>query len=392
MAQKSNIVVVGGGLSGLTASLLLARHGIHVTCLDRFSIEEQSKADERTTAISFGSSKIFEKAGIWNGLKPLGCPIDQIDILDGHSPKFLNFKKIETDAPMGWIFENRDLRQIMHQAIKETPALNYCPDQNCLSFESNNNKVIVQTDKGRQYETALLIGADGRQSSVRKAFGLECFHKDYCQTALVCIITHEFPHKNKAVEHFFTDGPFAVLPMNDTKDGDHRSAIVWSFHDTLTPAIDNSALIRAGLETRLPEQYGRILKIENMALYPLTLNHAYHYTAQRMALIADAAHGIHPIAGQGLNLGLQDIRCLSALLIKAQKNNRDFGSADLLKTYEAKRRLLNTQMTIATDSLNTLFASRSPAFQILRKVGMAGIARLSPAKNFLVKTAMGLKS
>lgn len=391
-SKKTDIIIVGGGLAGMTQALLLGNIGFETICLDQGSISSQIKTDERTTAISYGSSKILEQAGIWKDIEPHGCPIKDIKILDGNSPVLLDFDVNDVNqTAMGWILDNALLRQIMAKALKKNKNITHIENATVSDFEITKQEAKVILENGKTYTAKLIIGADGRQSKTRNFMEVEVKEWSYDQTAIISVITHEKPHHNVAVEHFRSEGPFAILPMNDDKDGKHRSAIVWTLHAGDTkPYIENDTLFTTAVRERFPEFYGDILTAGKRTAYPLSLIHAYNYVTPRMALIADAAHGIHPIAGQGLNLGLRDTEALTKIL-KTNKD-KDIGSLNILKQYESLRRIDNTTMVAATDLLNRLFSNHLKTARIARSTGLKIIEKTPFAKKFFMTTAMGLKS
>lgn len=389
--KNSDIIIVGGGLAGMTQSLLLGNAGFKVICLDQGSIISQIKTDERTTAISYGSAKIFEQAGIWQDIEPHGCPIKDIKILDGNSPILLDFdiSDINQDA-MGWIVDNAILRQTMAKAIQKNKNITHIENTSVADFKITENHAEIILENGKSYSAKLIIGADGRQSKTRDYMKVGAKQWSYNQTALIAVITHQNPHNHIAIEHFRAEGPFAILPMNNDKTGNHRSAIVWTLHNGDTqPFIENDTLFITAMRERFPDFYGDIIATGKRQAYPLNLIHAYNYVTPRMVLIADAAHGIHPIAGQGLNLGLRDTDALTKILIN--NKDKDIGNIEILKQYETARRIDNTAMVAATDILNRLFSNNLKTVHFARSMGLKIIEKIPFAKKFLMTTAMGLK-
>jgi len=237
----------------------------------------------------------------------------------------------------------------------------------------------------------LVIGADGRNSFTRDWMGINTRGWNYHQRAVVCIVHHENPHDNIAIEDFRGEGPFAVLPMMDNEDGNHRSSIVWTEHGSEKDSAVHwdDAAFDAALQERFPDFYGKVSCASRRFSYPLGLIHAHSYIGPRMALVGDAAHGIHPIAGQGLNLGLRDIAALAELIVQAKRDGKDVGSADLLETYQRQRRFDNMAMAAATDTLNKLFSNNITPLRILRKVGLRMVQNVAPARKFFMRQAMG---
>lgn len=391
-----DIAIVGGGLVGLTQAIMLAQADFNVICLD--AAQGHQTADDRTTAISYGSSKILDRIGIWNDLLPHACPIKDIHILDGKSSTLLDFQSkdafVDTeDSAFGWIIENVILKRILFEKIQATPTLTYQDNTRISDITMNETGAILTTKNDQTFHSKLIIGADGRRSFVRQFFNIPSREWDYNQTALVCLIDHEQPHKNIAIEHFRNDGPFAVLPLTDKNDT-HRSSVVWSFHSKdgnwkKNAWQDNTELLHAALHERLPEFYGNITNISAIQFYPLTFNHAYKYISNNVVLIGDAAHGIHPIAGQGLNLGLRDVESLTDALVNNQNN---INTPKTLEQYNQGRQADTISMAAATDLLNKLFSNNHKSISKIRKLGLKAVSKSKTAKLFFMKQAMGQQS
>lgn len=398
MTQKNlktdyDVIIVGGGLAGLSLSCLLGNiEGLRLACIDRDAPADQLKADERTTAISYGSAQILKRAGVWDDLQKEGCPIENIEILDGDSPLLLQFLSAEVQGKaFGWIISNHHIRTTLMQHMKNANSVDHIAPAHVKNFNVCNDHAEIILDDGKTLSAKLIIGADGRTSSVRDFMDVPVRGRSYNQRAVVCFIAHENPHDNKAVEHFWPAGPFAILPMNDDKNGNHRSSLVFTEHrkrGSLMDLSDEEFLIQ--VQNRFPESYGMVEVINNMRKsYPLSLSHAAEYIAPRMVLVADAAHGIHPIAGQGLNLGFRDLDCLSKLIEQALRNDEDLGGAALLQSYQRKRRPDNMAMVAVTDGLVRLFSNDLPPVKILRRAGLKAVSRISGAKKFFMHRAMG---
>lgn len=400
MKSDYDIIIVGGGLAGLSLSSLLGQQNkdLNIICLDQ-APAKTFDTDLRTTAISYGSSKILESAGIWPLPEEQMCPIDHIDILDGQSSSLLEFLKSEVQGKsFGWIVENIQLRKKIAATIKSLKNVAHISGAKVLDFEISQENALCHYEKdGKTYTISakLIAGCDGRNSFTRKWIGVPTRQWSYSQRAVICSVAHENPHNNVAVEHFWPEGPFAVLPMTNDDKGQskykYRSSVVFTEHgpekDSWMTLSDQD--FETALAVRFPRRYGDIKMINKRVAYPLGLVHAAKYTAPRMVLVADAAHGIHPIAGQGLNLGFRDIKTLSDLIQNAHANNEDIGSEDLLKSYERKRRPDNMAMVAMTDSLNRLFSNNIPPIRLLRRIGLKAVARIPAAKSFFMKKAMG---
>lgn len=391
--SNTSVAVIGGGLSGLTQSLLLAQGGIQTICVDPYA----GQADDRTMALSYGSVQLLKRAEIWNKLEAQACPINHIDILDGDSPILLDFDAHEIkdridDGPFGWIVENKHLAKILHESLLQQKSAQIIK-QAVTSYEENESEVLIRLSDGQMISTSLVIGADGRQSFTRQHMGVGARQWSYHQEAVVCIVTHQKPHHNVAVEHFLPAGPFALLPMLDDEKGQHRSALVWTQEARSDHKVSefNDDVFVTALTERIPSSYGTVMNVTPRRAYPLNLIHAYKYIAPRFALIADAAHGIHPIAGQGLNIGLRDVKVLTDMLVDAHSAQKDLGDVMLLEKYEKARRVDNMSMAIATDALNKLFANNILPIRVLRKLGLKAIQKLPKTKRFFMSQAAGLR-
>ena len=393
MAQnKTDILVVGSGMAGLSFAALAAQQGFNVTVIDRIHPETLAteEHDARTVALSAGSRDILGPLNIWDKIVPFSAPITKIDVQEGHDPFLLNFEAQNTNSDaFGWIFPNTVVRQTLYETAVKFGAKFIAPAI-LKNIQNNDNDITAILQSGEQIFAKLLVGADGRFSRVRDLIGVPGISLDYHQTALVGLVTHEFPHDGLAVERFYPAGPFAVLPFVD-KDGKHRSAIVWT-QDTkkrqkqILPSLEE---ITTQVAPLFDERYGKIEAIGKWAQYPLSLFHAKQFIANRVALISDAAHAIHPIAGQGLNLGMRDVDVLVDEILRAKLEGEDIGSKYVLETYQQRRRFDVFAMVAATDLLNRLFGNKLRSVAKLRSFGLGIVDRLNPLKKFFANTAMG---
>lgn len=392
MTKKTDIIIIGSGMAGLSAAALLGQQGFNVTVVDRETPEilMSEEFDSRTVALSDGSRAILEPLNIWNEMLPYGTAIETIDVQEGQRPFILNFEAREVDASaFGWIFPNTVVRSTLYQAALRHGVRFIAPDA-LQDIDVRSDYVTATLKSGQSVQAQLLIGADGRFSRVRDLMGFDGVSLDYKQTALVGLITHEKPHHGLALERFYPTGPFAALPFT-TEKGVHRSAIVWT-QDTkrgkrlLVPDLHT---LTQQLEPLLDERYGRIGAIGKWAAYPLGLYHAKNCVNKRIVLISDAAHAIHPIAGQGLNLGMRDVEELVQTLADARAMQYDIGDMDVLEPYQQSRRVDVLAMVAATDTLNRLFGMKTPGMGWVRNAGLGVVNRLPPLKKFFMKTAMG---
>lgn len=390
-----DVIIVGGGLAGLTLACLLGNGGLKTAVIDAADPNKAMSGDERTTAISYGSSKILEQAGIWNALDNKGCPIRNIKILDGQSSVLLNFlsEEVENKA-FGTILLNSDIRAELKRAVLENENVELIAPASVSDFKLNDDSVSVILSDEREFTAKLAIGADGRNSFMRDWMGVETREFSYRQRAIVCIVTHENPHNNVAVEHFWAQGPFAILPMVGDDKGRHRSSIVFTEHGSKNRSLMNLSRqsFEIALREKFPDTYGHVDMVGDRNAYPLGLVHARQYIAPRMALIADAAHGIHPIAGQGLNLGFRDVKEIANLVLTANKNGDDIGNSELLETYQRRRRPDNMAMVAFTDGLVRLFSNNAPPLRLARRIGLKAVSKIPMAKRFFMKQAMADKS
>ncbi len=395
--EEADVVIAGGGLAGLTLAALLGTQGVSVICIDRDRPEDQLKGtfDGRTTAISYGSRTILEKADIWASLEDAGngaCAITAIDILEGRSRNVpLSFNSSEAGGKIfGWIVENADFRRCLFEKARSLSSVRHWTGTAISDYIVSDQSVKVITTGNRICHTRLVIGADGRQSFTRDWMGVNIRSWSYHQKAIVCTVSHDQPHHYRAVEHFRPEGPFAILPMSDDNLGRHRSSVVWTSHtDGASPLEWPEEVFNAGLTARFPIRYGNVRLLGERFSYPLSFSHAHRYTGPRMALVAEAAHGIHPIAGQGLNLSLRDADVLAQLVTKAVQERNDPGTPDILAAYQSLRRFDNTAMSGATDLLNRLFANDWPSVSLARRAGIKTVSRLPFAKRFFMAQAMG---
>jgi 2-octaprenyl-6-methoxyphenol hydroxylase len=391
---RTDVVIAGAGVAGGTMAALLSQAGIRTICIDQDSAAKTLSPDfdGRTMAISYGSASILKRTPIWNSIAEQACHIKDIHITEESSPTLLRFLCDEVDAEaFGWVVEMRILRKAVYDALNDTKGCTYTAPARITNYKVHADHVETYLEDGHIIQSSLAIGADGRKSFTRDFMGIETRGRDYHQRAIVCYITHTKDHENTAIENFRQSGPLAILPMKDNEKGQHRSTLVWTEENTkATSAKDwDDATFAAALAERVSDVLGDITSIGPRFSYPLSLSHAQSYTGPRMALIADAAHGIHPIAGQGLNLGLRDVDVLSNLLIMAKNENADLGSADILQTYSRKRRADNVLMAGATDMLNQLFSNDIAPIRYARRLGLRAVKKIPSLQKLLMEQAMG---
>ncbi|WP_119167602.1 UbiH/UbiF/VisC/COQ6 family ubiquinone biosynthesis hydroxylase [Algihabitans albus] len=402
---RAEVAVAGGGLVGLTLGIALAEAGVEVAVIDAQAPEALTDAayDGRSSAIAAGSANLLRSLGVWAHLEPDAQPILDIRVSDGQvgrraAPLFLHYDSDDLGrGPFGWIVENRRLRQALFARSKELEPLRLIAPAGVAAAERADARygagsILARLADGRGISAQLLVAADGRNSPLRKAAGIRTVTWDYPQMGLVATLTHERPHDGVAHEHFLPSGPFAVLPMTDSPEGQHRSSLVWTERKDLASAMVDldDAAFAAECQRRFGDSLGRISLTGPRWAYPLSLHHAQRYRAGRLVLVGDAAHGIHPIAGQGLNLGLRDVAALAECLIDARRLGLDLGAAEPLIRYERWRRPDTLMLIAVTDGLNRLFSNDLPPLRLLRDLGMAAVDRAGPLKRLLMQHAMGL--
>jgi 2-octaprenyl-6-methoxyphenol hydroxylase len=296
----------------------------------------------------------------------------------------------EEPGPFGWMVEARHLRMALNTCLNGTPNLRvFAPAQATVARAAES--ATVRLADGTEITCKLVIAAEGRQSPLREQAGILVTRMAYGQTGIVCAIAHEKPHHNTALEHFLPAGPFAQLPMCGTDQADNISAIVWTERDAEAArmiALDDATLSRQ-IQRRLGDHLGTVRLLGRRWSYPLTAMHAHRYFDRRLVLVGDAAHGVHPIAGQGLNLGFRDAAALADLLIDAAGRGQDLGAPDLLVRYQRARRPDNLLMLAATDALDRLFSTDFPPVRLIRDLGLGAVQRLPRLKRVFMRQAMG---
>jgi len=390
MKHTHDIAIVGGGMVGMCLALTLAKAGIKVAVIEKTGMPEQLDPafDGRVSAIALGSKHILDNAGAWQFMAPYAEPILDIRVTDGHTPIFLHYDHKEVgDEPFGYIIENRYTRYGTQQAAKLLSTLEIFDHSSVAKFSAGEGGVTVCLEGKHDIRCALLIGADGRQSQIRDMAGIKTTGWSYHETAIVCTIEHEKPHHGLAQERFLPAGAFAVLPMQN-----NCSSLVWVEPEdrvALYMALEEKEFVQEITE-RVGDYLGEIKTKGKRFSYPLSLLHAQSYTGKRLALMGDAAHGMHPIAGQGVNLGFRDVGVLAELIIKDYAMGLDIGNDALLAHYERWRAFDNVAMLAGTDALNRLFKNNIIPIKLARDAGLWAVGKIPPLKRFFMRHAMGL--
>jgi 2-octaprenyl-6-methoxyphenol hydroxylase len=395
MEFETDIAIVGGGLNGPALGLALSQIGLRVTIIDRLESDVRSDAgfDGRSYALALTTTRLLDGIGVWDHVAENAQPMLEIKVTDGRagegpSPFFMHFDHTEIEeGPMGHMVEDRHLRLALMNATKAADGITLMNGEEVIAQNVDASGVTLTLASGKTVRAKLLVGADGRGSETAMRAGIKRIGWGYAQTALVCAISHEKPHGGVAHQFFMPPGPLAILPLTE-----NRSSIVWS--ETAENAARINALPDEAYLDVLRPRFGDFLGEISLAgaryTYPLSLSLAHSMVADRVALLGDAAHGVHPIAGQGLNAGMRDVAALAEVTADALRRGQDIGSVTVLDQYQIWRRFDNTALALATDSFNRLFSNDNPLLRIARDVGMAAINAMPGARRGFIREAAGL--
>lgn len=387
--SQTEIIISGAGVIGMTLAFSLAEHGIGTTIIDSIDIEASlnDDFDGRSYAISYAPFIMLKTLGLWDKIGHRAEPINEIHVTDGDCPAFLHFDEQELgNGPLGQMVEVRHIRAGLYNAIKDHKNITLITSNKINEAENLESLVSVTLESGEQVNCNLLIAAEGRGSHLRQLYDINIREWKYKQTGIVTTVEHELPHQGIAHEKFYPSGPFAILPLKD-----NRSSIVWCEPPERAETIMN--LNEAGFNAELKKKFGDFLgEVTSLGLrwsYPLSMQLADNYTANRFCLIGDAVHGIHPIAGQGFNLGLRDIAALTEVLVDAKRVGADLGSELVLERYVQWRRTDNNILALGMDGLTRLFSNDNPVITFGRRLGIAAVEEMPTMKKFFMKHARG---
>jgi len=389
--DRADVIIFGGGLVGLALASALDSSGLSAIVVDPADPAPRTDAafDGRTSAVSSSSMRMLETIGVAGHLAEAGCPIWRIAVADGLKPGGLHFDP-DDGEPLGFMHENRNLRAALHARAGAGKNLWLLWKSRVADVERGEHGVVVALEDGRKLSAPLLVAADGRNSRTREAAGINMARWKYDHQAIVSVLRHERSHEHVAYEIFYPTGPFALLPMNDDKLG-RRSAIVWSVPEEdaagwLSLSDEDFA---AEAEAAMGGFLGKIEMLAPRSSFPLGFHHAAQITAKRLALVGDAAHAIHPIAGQGLNLGFRDVAALAEVLVEGARLGLDLGDRQLLDRYQRWRSLDALSVAFATDSLTRIYGVSGGTASAIRRFGMGVVGRISPLRNKLMSEARG---
>ena len=392
---ESDVLIIGAGFIGQIMALMLASSKIKVTLVDKNKFR---RYDTRTTAISQGSARILDSIDVWSSLKEYSEGINKILVSDQQDTDYLTFDSSKLNEGMlGYIIENKIFRRIINQKIIQNSYIKTYEEHEILkiinSGKKKHNKIFAES-KYIKFLAELIIAADGRNSATRRLVNLKYYEHKYKQNAYVFNITHKNKHNGIALERFFPNGPLAILPMRkNTRSDPNRSSVVWTVDNNLGDftKIDQGEFLRE-FSYRYNEFFGRLLHLSKPSVYPLNLIYAYEIISEKIVLVGDAAQGIHPIAGQGFNLGLRDCKMLNDLVLDAKLTGQPINSDFLLNKYQTQRTLDRRLFIEATDKLNKLFSNNFNTIKFVRKFGLRLINKSDIAKKYLMLNAMGLRN
>ncbi|MGB7373973.1 FAD-dependent monooxygenase [Pontixanthobacter sp.] len=394
MNDTRDLVILGGGLTGMTLALAAARQGISSHVVDRADPADllAQGFDGRASAISTASWNLFTNIGLADRLEPHGSPIASIAVNDQMKPGAIDFTPAEGEGSLGRMFANRELRSALFDAADKEPLIAWHAQSEVTQRIRGEHGVSACLANGRILAGKLMVAAEGRGSPTREAAGIVMAKWNYSHRAIISGLTHAEPHDQVAWEIFYPSGPFALLPMRGLPDGLHRSALVWTVDEADaegTLKLSARAFL-AEVQKRMGDILGEVTSATARSSYPLGFHHTARITGQRLALIGDAAHGIHPIAGQGLNLGLRDVGALVDVIADGMRLGLEPGDAQLLRRYENWRGLDSFMVALATDGLTRLFGVPGKAASAIRRLGMSGVQRTPAIKNWFMDEARGV--
>lgn len=395
MKVDSDIIIVGGGLNGSLMAIAAANIGFSTIVLDSKDNEAsaENRFDGRSYALALSSVRLLKNLDIFEDIIDKSQPILDIKILDGKlvqgpSQFSLHFDNNEIhDGPMGQMVEDRFIRKALFTKINKNKQIDYKFNSKVTENKKQSGYISVTLENGKKLNTKLLVGADGRNSELANRADIKKSGWKYNQSALVCAIEHEADHNGVAWQYFMPSGPLAVLPMTGK-----RSCIVWTEQNANAKAINlfDETRYTKILAARLGNFLGKFKIIGDRHTYPLELSIADRFIDERLALIGDAAHSVHPIAGQGLNAGFKDIAVLAHIIQDAHHRGEDLGSLGVLKRYEEWRRFDSAQLAYSTDLFNKLFSNENEALRLARNIGLKLLDSIPVAKRNIIKEAAGI--
>ena len=387
-----DVIIIGGGMVGASLACALSGQGLRIALVEAVEPQTRSEAgyDDRAIALAYGTRRIFSGLQLWDSLEAAATPIHQIHISDrGHFGMMRMDRREEGLPALGYVVPARVIGQVLAEALANIPELDvYCP---ATVTAVKRTKGAVDVELSREgatstLSTRLVVAADGADSPVREQFGIESVATDYRQTAIVSNMTPQLPHNNIAYERFTESGPVALLPMTE-----QRCAVVWTVASDQAESVMalNEADFLAEFQSRFGYRLGRLERVGRRQAWPLRLVQSKESVRERLALMGNAVHTLHPIAGQGFNLGARDVAVLAEVLVDAVNAGEDPGSLDVLNRYGDWRRRDHRNVTVFTDGIARIFTLPLPALGVARSAAMLAFDLLPPAKRLLTRTTMG---
>ncbi len=390
--MDTDVLILGGGLVGAALAVALDVHGVSSIVIDPAdpAVTLAPGFDGRASAVASASHRMLDAIGVGATLAGRGCAIRQIRVSDGLEPGKLDFIPDASDGALGTMYENKLIRRTLFDAATAAAHVDLRMQTRAVSVDRGAAGVTMTLDSGDVIRAPLLVAAEGRKSPTREAAGITMAHWSYDHTAIIGAFHHERSHENIAYEIFYSSGPFALLPLPDD-DAGHRSAIVWTVESK-----NAAGMLKLGERAFLAEAtkrmggfLGELSNLTSRSSYPLGFQHAARITDTRLALVGDAAHGIHPIAGQGLNLGFRDVATLAEVLVEGKRLGLDLGDAALLARYQRWRGLDTFMTAAATDTLTRLFGIPGKTASAVRRFGISAVDAIAPLKDRFMAEARG---
>ncbi len=395
MNFDTDILIAGGGLNGCALALALASVGQRVTLVDPqpAKTHKDPKFDGRAYAVALATQRMLKVMGLWEEVEDHAQPMLDIKVSDGRagegaSPLHVHFDHSElAEGPMGYLVEDRFLRNALLAQIATDDLITHATEVSVIKQSITLGHASISLSDGNTLTARLLIGADGRRSAVATRAGIKRSGWDYKQTSLVCAIDHTLPHNATAHQFFTPAGPLAILPLKG-----NRSSIVWTENNERAAVINamNDASYLDALRPVFGDFLGDLSLSGQRFSYPLGLSIAQEFAHERVALVGDAAHGIHPLAGQGLNLGLRDVAALAEVIADAARRGEDIGSLQVLRRYQTWRRGETVQMAAATDTINRVFSNDNPLIRLGRDLGLGAVNAVPSVRRGFMRKAAGL--
>ncbi len=392
LPQSVDILIAGGGYVGLSCAVAIKDAAPHLSVMVVDPIPEHAiENDERASAIAADASRMLDALGLWQDLVKTAQPINEMIVTDSKvsdvtRPVFLTFANDQQeDHPFAHMVENRELVKALRKKGDKDGVIRIT-ENGVADFQTEISRTLITLNSGHEISAKLLVACDGVRSKLRDMAGIQTVHWPYDQKGIVCTVEHERPHEGRAEEHFLPAGPFAILPLKG-----NRSSLVWteSSHDADRLLKQDEMIFETELEQRFGFKLGAISLVSKVQAFPLGLRLAREYVRPRFVLAGDAAHGIHPIAGQGLNLGFKDAAALAETIIEADRLGQDFGTVDVLERYQMWRRFDTVQMGVVTDVLNRLFSNDNSFMRAARSFGLGVVDRMPAMKKYFINQASG---